>query len=104
MSQSTRRTFMLQVAVAGSALAAAQAQAQLVKVDEAKDELAKSLGYKHDTTKVDPKAFPTHNKEQKCSNCALYQGKATDAWAGCGIFAGKLVAGPGWCKQWVKRP
>jgi hypothetical protein len=95
---------MLQVAVAGSALAAAQAHAQLVKVDEAKDELAKSLGYKHDTTKVDAKAFPTHTKDQKCSACALFQGKAGEAWGGCGIFAGKLVAANGWCKQYVKKP
>ncbi len=104
MSQSTRRTFMLQVAVAGSALAAAQAHAQLVKVDEAKDELAKTLGYKHDTTKVDAKAFPTHTKDQKCSGCALFQGKAGEAWGGCGIFAGKLVSANGWCKQYVKKP
>jgi len=104
MSQSNRRTFMLQVAVAGTALAAAQAQAQVPKVDEVKDELAKSLGYKHDTTKVDAKAFPAHKADQKCSNCALFQAKAGDAWGGCGIFAGKQVAANGWCKQWVKKP
>ena len=43
MSNSNRRTFLLQVAAAGSALAAAQAQAQAAKVDE-KDPQAVGLG------------------------------------------------------------
>jgi len=102
MSQSNRRTFLLQVAAAGTALAATtQAQAQ-AKLDE-KDPQAVALGYAADTKKVDAKKQPKHTVDQKCSNCALYQGKPTDAWGNCPLFAGKQVAGPGWCTAWAKK-
>lgn len=102
MSQSNRRTFLIQVAAAGTAFAASQAQAQAAKVDE-KDPQAVSLGYVHDTTKADGKKFPKHTKDQKCSNCALFQGKASDAWGGCGIFGTKHVAANGWCSAYAKK-
>ena len=102
MSHSTRRTFLMQVAVAGTALAASQAQAQAVKLDE-KDPQAIGLGYVADTTKADAKKFPKHTKDQKCTNCALFQGKATDTTGGCPLFAGKVVAGAGWCSAWAKK-
>ncbi|MBA4176680.1 MAG: iron permease [Leptothrix sp. (in: Bacteria)] len=91
----------MQVAVAGTALAASQAQAQ-AKLDE-KDPQAVGLGYVADTTKADSKKYPKHTKDQKCNNCALYQGKATDAFGGCPLFGTKLVAGPGWCSAWAKK-
>jgi hypothetical protein len=101
MSQSTRRTFLMQVAVAGTALAASQAQAQ-AKLDE-KDPQAVALGYVADTKKADTKKFPKHTNDQRCNNCALYQGKPTDAYAGCPLFGTKQVAGPGWCSAWAKK-
>jgi len=102
MSQSNRRTFILQVAAAGTALAATtQAQAQ-AKLDE-KDPQAVGLGYVHDTKKADAKKYPKHTNDQKCSNCALFQGKAADAWGGCPLFGTKQVAGPGWCSAWAKK-
>jgi hypothetical protein len=101
MSISTRRVFLMQVAACGTALAAANAQAQ-AKVDE-KDPQAVALGYVADTTKADAKKFPKHTKDQKCSNCALYQGKAADAYGGCPLFGTKQVAGPGWCSAWAKK-
>ena len=101
MKSSNRRVFMMQVAVGSSAVIASQAMAQ-AKVDE-KDPQAVALGYVHDTTKADAKKFPKHTKDQKCTNCALYQGKATDAWGGCPLFGTKQVAGPGWCSAWAKK-
>ena len=102
MSSSSRRTFMIQAAACGSALAAGSAMAQAVRIDE-KDPQAVALSYVHDTAKADNKKFPKHTKDQKCSNCALYQGKATDAWGGCPLFGAKQVAGPGWCSAWAKK-
>lgn len=106
MSTNTRRTFMLQVAACGGALAAAgaslRAHAQPARVDE-KDPQAVALSYLHDTTKVDKAKFPKHTNDQKCNNCALWQGKATDPWAGCPLFGAKQVAGPGWCSAWAKK-
>ena len=67
------------------------------------DPQAKALHFVADTTKVDATANPNHKPEQKCANCAQYQGKATDAVAGCNIFAGKLVDGNGWCIVWAKK-
>ena len=102
MSSSNRRVFLIQVAACGSVLATGGAQAQAAKVDE-KDAQAVALGYVADTTKADKKKFPKHANDQKCNNCALYQGKATDAAGGCPLFGTKQVAGAGWCSAWAKK-
>jgi hypothetical protein len=102
MQQTTRRTFMMQVAVGGTALAAAAGAMAQAKVDE-KDPQAAALGYAADTTKVDAKKFPKHTKDQKCENCQLYTGKAKEASGPCSLFAGKHVAAAGWCSAWVKK-
>lgn len=96
----SRRTFMITVAAAGVGLATtAHAQA---KVDE-KDPQAVALAYVADATKVDNKKYPKYAAGQNCASCALYQGKATDAYGGCPLFAGKQVAGKGWCSAWAKK-
>lgn len=100
---SNRRTFMLQVAAAGTAVAATGGAIAQTKLEET-DPQAVALGYKHDTTKVDKAKYPKHDVSQKCSNCQLFQGKPTDAWGGCALFGAKQVAGPGWCSAWVKKP
>lgn len=97
---STRRLFLMTVAAAGTALSTG-ARAQ-VRLDE-KDPQAVALGYVHDATRVDAKKFPKYAAGQLCNNCALYQGKAADPWAGCPLFAGKQVAGKGWCSAWAKK-
>ena len=102
MSNSNRRVFLMQVAACGSALAAAGAHAQAAMVDE-KDPQAVALGYVADTAKADAKKFPKHAKDQKCSNCALFQGKAGDAAGGCPLFGTKQVAAAGWCSAWAKK-
>ena len=81
MSITNRRVFLMQVAACGSVLTVAGAQAQAVKLDE-KDPQAVALGYVADSAKADNKKFPKHAVDQKCNNCSLYQGKATDAWGG----------------------
>ena len=105
MNPASRRVFLLR-AVATTAVVGASANvrslAQPAKVEET-DPQAVALGYKHDTTKVDAKKYPNHTAAQQCSNCQLVQGKAADAWGGCAIFGGKLVAGQGWCSAWVKK-
>jgi hypothetical protein len=98
-----RRTFLMTVAAGGATLAAAAAPARAqVKLDE-KDPQAVALGYLHDATKVDAKKQPKYAAGQVCSNCALYAGKPADAWAACPLFAGKQVAGKGWCSAWAKK-
>ena len=102
MSLSNRRVFLMHVAACGSALAAVGAQAQAAKVDE-KDPQAVSLGYVSDTGRADKKKFPKHAADQKCNNCALYQGKPTDATGGCPLFGTKQVTSGGWCSAWAKK-
>ncbi len=97
----TRRTFLMAVAAGGAALAPT-AQAQAARLDE-KDPQAVALGYVADATKADIKKFPKYAAGQVCSNCALYQGKATDPWGGCPLFGAKQVAGKGWCSAWAKK-
>jgi hypothetical protein len=96
----TRRVFLITAAATSASLAGvARAQA---KLDE-KDPQAVALGYVADATKVDTKKYPKYAAGQLCSNCALYQGKPADAVAGCPLFAGKVVAGKGWCSAWAKK-
>ena len=97
-----RRQFVIHVSATGAALCAGQALAQPAMLAET-DPQAVALGYKADTTKVDKAKFPKHEAAQNCANCALYQGKATDAAGGCPLFAGKQVAGKGWCSAWAKK-
>lgn len=66
--------------------------------------MAVALGYKEDTSKVDAVKYPLHKPDQKCNNCALYQGKPGDATGPCAAFAGKLVTEAGWCSVWAKKP
>jgi acetoin utilization deacetylase AcuC-like enzyme len=68
-----------------------------------KDPQAVALGYAADATKVDAKKYPKYAAGQVCTNCALYQGKPADTWGGCPLFAGKQVAGKGWCTAWAKK-
>ncbi len=102
MKTTNRRSFMLQVAAVGGTLAAATQVHAQAKLDE-KDPQAVALGYMHDTTKVDAKKYPKHTKEQHCGNCALFQGKAGDAWGGCPLFGAKQVNANGWCSAWAKK-
>ena len=95
-----RRVFLMTLAASGAALAAS-ARAQAL-VDE-KDAQAAALGYVAEAKRVDVKKYPKFVAGQNCTNCALYQGKAADKAAGCPLFAGKQVAGAGWCSAWVKK-
>ena len=100
-----RRVFMLGLAGGGLVLGAGahlQARAQPKLLDE-KDPQATALGYVAEAGKADVKKFPKYAAGQTCANCALYQGKASDAAAACPLFAGKLVAGKGWCSAWAKK-
>lgn len=97
----SRRRFIQIVPLAGATmLGAGTASAQLVAE---KDPQAVALGYVADATKADKAKFKTYAAGQLCNNCALYQGKVTDAAAGCPLFAGKQVAAKGWCSAYAKK-
>jgi hypothetical protein len=109
MSETIKRRTMLKAVLASATLPLAaydakEANAASMPVLDPKDPLASSLGYVADTTKVNQAANPAHKLTQKCVNCAQFQGKATDKLGVCNLFAGKQVAGPGWCKVWVQKP
>ena len=96
-----RRVFLMTLAATGAA-ASLGVHAQPKLLDE-KDPTAIALGYVADATKVDKTKYPKYAAGQVCTNCALYQGKATDPAAACTLFPGKLVAGKGWCSAWAKK-
>jgi hypothetical protein len=101
----TRRAFAGR-AIAGTCvvvLLPAAALAAPPRVEES-DETAVSLGYKHDTRAVDAKKYPKHAATQRCVNCAMWQGSATELWAGCAMFGRKQVAAEGWCMAWAPKP
>jgi hypothetical protein len=95
-----RRVFLMTLAASGAALAT-RAHAQAL-VDE-KDAQAAALGYVAEAKRADAKKYPKYAAGQNCANCALYQGKATDKAGACPLFAGKQVAGTGWCSAWAKK-
>ncbi len=98
----SRRQFIQIVPVAGATLLAGRsAMAQDMVADT--DAQAKALGYVADAAKADKAKFKTWAATQNCTNCALYQGKATDAAGGCPLFGAKKVAGKGWCSAWAKK-
>ena len=99
----SRRRFIQIIPFAGASLLVARAAtAQGAMVNE-KDPQAAALGYVADATKTDKTKFKNYAAGQLCNNCALYQGKVTDAAGGCPLFAGKQVAGKGWCSAWAKK-
>jgi putative hemolysin len=99
----SRRQFIQIIPVAGAAvLTGRSAMAQANLVNE-KDAQAAALGYVADATKADKAKFKNYADGQHCGNCALFQGKATDATAACPLFAGKVVANKGWCSAWAKK-
>jgi hypothetical protein len=97
----SRREFFVNLTLIGTALAGGQVFAQATVAEN--DPTATSLGYKSDTSKVDAGKFPKHDKSQACKNCALFQGKPTDAAGACPLFAGKQVAANGWCSAYNKK-
>jgi hypothetical protein len=102
MSTTNRRTFMLRVAAGGAAVACAGPTAAAPRRIEENEPKAVSLGYRHDTTKVDKAKFPKHSPAEKCSNCMAWLGKPADAWAECDLMADRTVSGGGWCSSYVK--
>jgi hypothetical protein len=101
--KSSRRTFLITSIGAVSALALSrEALADAPKVTES-DPTAQALGYKMDATKVDKAKFAKYAAGEECDNCSFYQGKSTDAFAPCPMFAGKQVAAKGWCSAYNKK-
>ncbi len=103
----SRRQFVFQLSVGSTTFAmaqyaSAQAPATRPMLSET-DAQAKALGYFALATKTDKTKFPKYAAGQVCTNCALYQGKEKDAAAACPLFAGKWVAGKGWCSAWAKK-
>lgn len=109
MRKITRRSIVKSGLIAGSLGSAfglvgnAFGAAALPALDPS-DPTAKALGFVTDATKVDAGGNPTYKPTQKCSNCAQFQGKASDATAPCNIFAGHSVPAGGWCKVWAQKP
>ncbi len=99
----SRRQFIQIVPVAGAALLGARTASAQANLLGEKDPQAVALGYVADATKADKAKYKNWAAGQACSNCALYQGKPTDAAAGCPLFAGKVVAGKGWCSAYAKK-
>jgi len=108
-TMNSRRNFLLSLVAStpvpallgGSALA--QSPASPGKLDES-DPVAKALGFKLDTTKVDKTKYPQHSVEQKCSGCALYVAKAGDTVGACTALGNKEVPDIGWCVAFAKKP
>ena len=106
MTDTTRRIFIARSLAGGCAVAGigfANPARAAAHVEET-DETAVALGYHHDTKQTDAKKYPNHTPQQRCVDCAFWQGTPTDAWAGCAMFGRKQVAAGGWCSAFSKKP
>lgn len=97
----TRRRFLVQAAVAATALpllgalSAPAGAATLPKLTLANAQ-AKALGYTEDASKTTNAA---HKPGSTCSNCQFF----TAATGACTLFAGFSVSSTGWCSAWAKK-
>jgi hypothetical protein len=106
MNDSSRRIFIARSLAGGCALAgfgAASSALAAAHVEET-DETAVALGYRLDSKRVDAQKYPTHSPQQRCVECAFWQGTPTDAFAGCAMFGRKQVSATGWCSAFAKKP
>lgn len=85
------------------ALGAADARAAGLPLLDPADPVAQSLGFVLDAAKVEVNANPSFKLGQHCGVCMQFQGKSSDATAGCGIYAGHSVPSRGWCRAFGKR-
>jgi len=107
-SKISRRSIVKGGLIAGAllpiiGLGARDAKAAALPPLDPKDPSAAALHFVTDATKVVAAANPTYKPTQKCGNCAQFQGTASDATAGCNIFAGKSVPAGGWCMVWAQK-
>jgi hypothetical protein len=99
--RSSRRRFLMQAAVAATAvpllatMAGQPAQAELYKLPLDNPQ-AKALGYTEDG---DDSKNAAHKPGSTCSNCQFF----TAATGACALFAGFSVAPKGWCSAWAKK-
>jgi hypothetical protein len=101
-----RRDFLkraLASAVVIPALSAAYSRAASLQLLDPTDSVAQSLGFVPAASKVAASANPTFKAGQHCGVCMQYQGKPSDATAGCSIYAGHSVPSRGWCRAFVQR-
>ena len=106
MNDCNRRVFTLRVIAGSSLLAATGLQAQEakeVKVSSEKlteaDPYAKSMGFRVNTANADKVKFPRHDVSQKCSECQLFSGKASEPLGPCSFYGGRQVPVDGWCRN-----
>ncbi len=103
----TRRAMVKGSLIAGALVPAlglignAAEAADLTPLD-ANDPTAKALGFVTDASKAT--ANPTYKAGSKCSTCAQFTGKPSDATGPCNIFAGHTVPSGGWCSVWAAKP
>lgn len=102
MTASNRRVFMMKVIAGSTVLASASQVSAASKRVEENEPKAVSLGYRHDTTKVDKAKYPKHSASEKCSGCMAWLGKPADAAAECDLITDRLVSNAGWCSSFVK--
>jgi hypothetical protein len=101
-----RRDFLkcaLASAVVIPVLSALDAQAAGLTPLDPTDPVAQALGFVPNAAKATANPNPAFKPGQHCGVCMQYQGKASDATAGCGIFAGHSVPSSGWCSAFAQR-
>jgi High potential iron-sulfur protein len=75
--------------------------AELTPLDPS-DATAQSLGFVTSASKA-ASTNPTIKSGQHCGVCLQFQGKSSDAAAGCSLYPGHSVPSGGWCGAFAQR-
>ena len=107
MSRNIARRDFIKCALVSAAVVpafgVAAARAASLPLLDPTDPVAQSLGFVLDASKVTTSANPTFKPGQHCGVCTQYQGKPSEATAGCSIYAGHSVPVGGWCGAFAQR-
>jgi hypothetical protein len=67
------------------------------------DPIAQSLDFVMDASKLVVSTSSSFKPGQHCGLCMQFQGKPSDARAGCSVYAGRSVPSTGWCRAFAQR-
>jgi hypothetical protein len=98
-----RRDFIFKlIPLAGAAALLPRAALADVPALTEEDGMAKAMGFRSSTDKVDQAKYPKHAGDQVCAKCLHYATPAADT-AKCDLFS-KIVPKGAWCSGYSRRP
>jgi len=98
-----RRDFTLKfLPMAGAAMILPRVALADVPLLTESDPMARAMGFRLDTNRVDQAKYKKHTSDQMCAKCLHFTEPGADS-AQCDLF-NKIVPKGGWCSGFTRRP